>query len=471
MYRGLDEESIEQYVRIAGETADTITKELTRESVFDPVIVEALTIVERTIRNKRLVVYGGTALNAILPKKVQFYDPEYDLPDWDFFSDNPIPIAMDIADKVLSKTGSDSSVTTAAHEGTYKVFANGQAIADITYVPKNVLKMLREYSIVKDGIHYTGPEYLRMGAYLELSRPLGQPERWDKVMRRISLLNREYPVHIPKRKDKIEDYVKKEKDDLLSILLNIQDTKTGRENGNGSVFAFIGPEVFTIVRNVLSKRGVSNMRVGSIPGGIMIISPNPEKTVDMILENGGGVYKVVKREGSGEILGEQYVIYSGSSKKEGYELCTVIGVNNACQSIYTIKIRHDNKVKSVRIGSVETMLYVYNSFVFAKDTGVFKDHNILRAIDSLIKLHIRILKIQKKPLIPLPVECIGKQETIKDMRDTKKNDIKKILAERGRTSVEYVRRNIRYEAGDKNMRRIIERSFEREKEHQALKLQ
>jgi hypothetical protein len=475
MYRGLDKKSIEEYVRIADMISNTIIKELTRESVFDPTMIQALDIVASTIQKKKCVVYGGTALNAILPSHLQFYDPEYDLPDWDFFTDNPVMIAVDIADKVKAKTGSDESVSTAAHEGTYKVFADGKAIADITYVPTKVLKLLREKSVIKDGIHYSGPEYLRMSAYLELSRPLGQPDRWEKVIKRISLLNQAYPILIPKKDHQVEDNVRKDKQQLLKVLMDIQDTETLRENGDGSVFAFVGPEIISVVRRILQKRTTKNdtrIHIGSTPGGIMLMSPSPERTADLIVDalgdggSGEGTkkFRIVKREGSGEFLGEQYVIYSGSSKKSGRELCTIIGVHDACQSIYTIKVKHQKTLHKVRIGSVESMLYVYNALLFAKDQGSFNPHEILRSVDSLIKLHIRVLTLQKKPILPLPLECIGKQETLKDIRESKRVDIQKILAERGRTSVEYIRRNIRYDGGDKNMRRIIERAFEREKE-------
>lgn len=483
MYDGLNRDSIEEYVRIAGETADTITKELTRESVFDPIMIKALDTIESMIKKKKCVVYGGTALNAILPAHLQFYDPEYDLPDWDFFTDDPIMIAIEIADRVRSKTGSEVSVTTAAHEGTYKIFAEGKAIADITYVPKDVLKILREHSIIKNGIHYSGPDYLRMNAYLELSRPLGQPDRWEKVIRRISLINREYPIKIPPRDtDKRVDKgtIRNAKQALLALLIDIQDTKTQRQDGDGGVFAFIGPEIFSVVRRIVQKSGSGKshpppMRAGSIAGGIMLMSPSPDKTCELIvnmLHDSGKSddYTVAKKEGSGEFLGERYVIYSEKSKKVGNELCTIIGVNNACQSIYTIRVKHQKTIRAIRIGSVESLLYVYNSLLFSKkkEKTPFNEHDLLRAIDYLIKLHIRVLIKQKKPIIPFPIECMGEQETIKKMREDKKKDIKKILEERGRTSIEYIRRNIRYEGGDKNMRRIIERAFEREKEHQNI---
>jgi hypothetical protein len=487
-YKGLDRKSIEEYVRIAGETADTITKELTKESVFDPIMIKALDTVESMIKKKKCVVYGGTALNAIMPPHLQFYDPEYDLPDWDFFTNDPIMTAIEIADKVRSKTGTEVSVTTAAHEGTYKIFAEGQAIADITYVSKNVLNILREHSIIKNGIHYSGPDYLRMSAYLELSRPLGQPDRWEKVMRRLSLLNKVYPIKIPVKKDKNVDKVKEIKTRLMGLLMDVQDTKTLRKNGEGDIFAFIGPEIFSVVRRIIQKSSSGKspipMRVGSVSGGIMLMSPSPEKTCELVMKclketgsgSGGGSgsgsknrddYNIIKKDGSGEFLGERYVIYHGKGKRDGHEVCTIVGVHNACQSIYTIRVKHQRTTRSIRIGSVESMLYIYNSLLFSKKgyKDTFGEHEILRAVDSLIKLHIRVFSVQNKSIIPLPIECIGEQETIKKMREDKKKDIKKLMAERGKTSIEYIRRNIRYDGGDKNMRRIIERAIEREKEH------
>ena len=44
-------------------------------------------------------------------------------------------------------------------------------------------------SIVDDEIHYADADFLRMNMYLELSRPKGEVERWEKVYKRLILLN------------------------------------------------------------------------------------------------------------------------------------------------------------------------------------------------------------------------------------------------------------------------------------------
>jgi len=44
------------------------------------------------------------------------------------------------------------------------------------------------------GITYAPPNFLRMGMYLELSRPDGDVSRWEKVYKRLILLNKHYPL-------------------------------------------------------------------------------------------------------------------------------------------------------------------------------------------------------------------------------------------------------------------------------------
>lgn len=473
-YKGLGDKAIEEYVRIAGETADTISKQITRESVFDPYMIKALDIVENEIRKRKCVIYGGTAINAIMPPELQFYDPEYDLPDWDFFTDSPIETAMDIADLVHKNAELDTAVVTAVHPGTYKVYANGQAIADITEVSKDVMKLMRKNAIIKNGVHYSGPDYLRMSAYLELSRPLGQPDRWEKVIKRVSLLNRAYPIAVPKKDERPLNKVPEERNALLKYLVSIQDTEKIRVNGSGSVFAFIGPEVLSVIRKVLSKKSdtksgsgskyVVTMNASEMPGGIFLLSPSPEKTAELIAKHMKSKCIIQKRDGAGEFLGEQYVVYD-SKREKGRELATIVGIQEACQSIHTIRVKTEpNTIRQVRVGSIETLVYVYSSLIFASELGSVTYHELHRAIDALVKLHIRILKEQKKPLLPFAFECIGEQLTLKKMRDEKKKDLKKIMAFKGKSSAAYIRRNIRYDGGDKNARMIIERAFEREKE-------
>ena len=66
-------------------------------------------------------------------------------------------------------------------------------IADITEM--NLLfNNLYKKCIKINSIAYSPPDFLRMGMYLELSRPMGDVSRWEKILKRLILLNMCYPL-------------------------------------------------------------------------------------------------------------------------------------------------------------------------------------------------------------------------------------------------------------------------------------
>ena len=159
-----------------------------------PEIVEIIRIVEEFIADKKLVCYGGTAINNILPKFAQFYDRNIEIPDYDFFSPNAVDHAKELAD-IYARHGYDEVEAKAGmHEGTYKVYVNFLPVADITYLHPTLFESLKRHSIHLAGIRYAPANYLRMGMFLELSRPDGDVSRWEKVLKRINLLNKYYPL-------------------------------------------------------------------------------------------------------------------------------------------------------------------------------------------------------------------------------------------------------------------------------------
>ena len=61
-------------------------------------LTESSTVVEKFIRDKHLICYGGTAINNILPVEDQFYNKNVEIPDYDFFT----PYAMEYAEKLAN---------------------------------------------------------------------------------------------------------------------------------------------------------------------------------------------------------------------------------------------------------------------------------------------------------------------------------------------------------------------------------
>ena len=73
-----------------------------RKVANSPEIQEIITIVEGFLRKKKLICYGGTAINNILPTEDQFYDKSVEIPDYDF-SNNALNDAKELADIYANK--------------------------------------------------------------------------------------------------------------------------------------------------------------------------------------------------------------------------------------------------------------------------------------------------------------------------------------------------------------------------------
>ena len=146
-------------------------------------VQKIINIVENFISDNKLVCYGGTAINNILPKEDQFYNKDIEIPDYDFFSPTPLKHAKKLADIYYKLGFKEVEAKSGVHPGTFKVFVNYLPIADITYLVPSLFKSISKEAIKVDNILYSPPNFLRMLMYLELSRPAGNVSRWEKVLK------------------------------------------------------------------------------------------------------------------------------------------------------------------------------------------------------------------------------------------------------------------------------------------------
>lgn len=180
---------LKSVIAVANEQAEMLAK---RDAEL-PSVTTSTRIVEAFLKSHRVMCYGGTAINNLLPKEEQFYGPD-ETPDYDFFSETPQEHGMELANQ-LSAAGIESvEVKPGVHLGTYKVFADYHGVADITFIIPKIFNQLWNEKLTRHGLHYVPPDFLRMSMYLELSRPEGDVSRWEKVYTRLSLLNKRYPI-------------------------------------------------------------------------------------------------------------------------------------------------------------------------------------------------------------------------------------------------------------------------------------
>jgi len=173
---------------------DKIDKKLGSHKLNNPEIKRIINIVENFLRINKQICYGGTAINNILPLEDQFYDKSFELPDYDFFSKTPLEDAKKLADMYYKEGFNEVEAKSGFHPGTFKVFVNFIPVADITYLAPPIFKKISKHAIQVSGIKYSPPNFLRMLMYLELSRPNGDVSRWEKVLKRLTLLNKHYPL-------------------------------------------------------------------------------------------------------------------------------------------------------------------------------------------------------------------------------------------------------------------------------------
>jgi hypothetical protein len=384
---------------------DKAEEKMGRRIVNTDDVQKIIDIVETFIKRKKLICYGGTAINNILPEEDRFYNKDVEIPDYDFFSQNALRDSKELADIYYKKGFIDVEAKSGQHHGTYKVFVNYMAVADITYLPKDIFSVLKKDAISVSGILYAPPNFLRMSMYLELSRPAGDISRWEKVLKRLLLLNKNYPIsnincndvdfqrEMENREDEDKIY-----ETLKSSLIN-----------QGVVF-FGG-----FANNLYSKYMPKNLqkKLKNV-ADFDVLSNNPEKTAEIVTErlhdNGIKNVKIIKQKNVGEIVPEHYEI------KVGKDSILFIYKPIGCHS-YNILMMNGKKVK---VATIDTMLSLYLAFLYANRPyyNQFIDR-ILCMSKFLFDVQQKNRLAQKGLLKRFSITCYGHQESIEEMKAEK----------------------------------------------------
>ena len=161
-------------------------------------LVKALDIVKQYIIDKKLILTGGMAIDLALKKKgSQLYD-ENTIPDYDFYSFNFQNDAYEIGKLLCLSDLPNISVINATHITTMRVRVDFEAVADITYIPKNIYDKIPTIKN-KDGILFEHPHYKMINMHKALSYPYANHpndvilQRYEKDMKRFDMLYELYP--------------------------------------------------------------------------------------------------------------------------------------------------------------------------------------------------------------------------------------------------------------------------------------
>jgi len=352
---------------------DKLQLENDKAAAANPMVKKSLAIVKEFLQNHPVMCYGGTAINNLLPEKDRFYDPTTTIPDYDFYSKTPQEHAMILSNKLAEAGIETVEAKPGMHLGTFKVFADYEGVADITHLDEDIFDRLWKEDLVKDGIHYVTPNFLRLSMYLELSRPRVDVSRWKKVYDRLQLLNKAYPMECPMEREK-------------------QSEKELTEENRKKV-----EKILTTKPVVLLGITASQIHQGKAPKWITPVTILAEDSTIKQLTEGA---KTESHDGT-EILPGHVDIFDDNG-----DLLIRIHETAACHSYHQM-------ANGVRVASIPTMLQFFFAYMYS---GVDEDEitHLMCVSQRLVDLASH--KEKRRYALLTPIDCIGTQETLIDMK-------------------------------------------------------
>lgn len=369
-------------------------------------IANIVKILEDFMRRKKVVCYGGTAINNILPETDQFYDKDIEIPDYDFFSPIALTHAKELADIYANQDYGDVEVRSGMHKETYKVFVNFIPIADITQLEPKIFKVLNKEAIRKDGISYAPPDYLRLQMYNELSRPDGDVTRWEKVYKRLLLLNKNHPL----------------KENPKCSQINFMRDFTGNPELNDTLYnivkdtminegvVFIGGYASSLYGRYMPEKQKKQLQ--EVPD-FDVLAEDPKATAyilkDRLEEAGFKNVRIHKKPSTGnEIIMTHYEVVVDEDT-----LCFIYEPVG-CNSFNTIKLKN----KTVKVATIETMLMFLLAFLYA-DRPYYDHERVMCMAQYLINVQAQNRLEQKGLLKRFNINCYGNEKTIIELRSDK----------------------------------------------------
>ena len=411
---GLDEREL----NALREAVDRFQAQAGERMVQSQAVQRIIRIVEDFLKRRRLICYGGTAINNVLPKESQFYDKRSELPDYDFFSPRAYEDAIALADEYADKGYIQVEAKSGVHHGTYKVFVNFLPIADVTQLAPELFRALSRDPLTKtvDGIRYAPPNYLRMAMYLELSRPKGDVSRWEKVLKRLSLLNHYYPLKAMTCKP--SEFMREFEDDKK------QENKiyhVVRDSVIDQGLVFFGGYAASLYSRHMSAEQKKMLKDSP---DFDVLSEEPKVSAEEIKNalNRAGLrdVKTLRKAGVGEIIAPHYEV------RVGDEIVCFLCEPLACHSYNAIKVGK----KTIKVATIDTMLSFYLAFLYANRP--YYDHDrLLCMAEYLFAVQAKNKYAQKGLLKRFTSTCYGVQRTLTDMREEKSKAFDKLRSKRG----------------------------------------
>jgi hypothetical protein len=398
----------------------------------NPNFNKMLSILTNFIRRKKLVCYGGIAINAVLPDEDKIYSTETDIPDYDFFSSNALDDAKELADIYYKEGFQNIEAKSGVHVGTFKLFVDYVAMADISYMPVPLFNMLQKQAVNVDGILYTDPNYLKMAMALELSNSAGDVTRWEKVFKRYKLIEKYYPF-----KTKCNDVNR----NIHPIADNIYETIKNACIDKNAVF--LGDYAMSQYSQYIQPHNLRNYF--KPVADIDVLSEEPEEIIERIKEmlNNEGIQniKVLKHDALGELVPMSYQILVNN------DTCAYIYKPFRCHNYNVIDVNHQH----VNIATIDTILSFYLAFLYINKPQ-YDTERLMCMCKILVDVYNQSNLANNGVLKRFELPCIGPQHTLSDMKKEKNSKFIELKGKKG--TKEYDMYFLNYNPGQQQEKEI-----------------
>ena len=186
-------------------------------------VIAGIEIVRDYIRETKQILVGGQSIDyALRLKGVQLYE-NWEIPDFDFITDDYAKVAYEIFSKVTS-IPTDVSVLNALHPTTMRVQVMKFSVADVTFIPTRLMEIYRLSALEYDGCFIRHPFFQYLDIQRSFSYPYENPmmevitHRWEKDYKRLLLTMKYYNPNDSKLVDDfISGYLVKQKANLQKL--------------------------------------------------------------------------------------------------------------------------------------------------------------------------------------------------------------------------------------------------------------
>lgn len=192
---------------------------------------EANAFIEEFIKKNERIIYGGTAIKALIGVKEREAggtEGDFGLIDYDFYSPEYLKDSVALCNELNDAGYKYVRRVNALHPNTLRVNVDfsKEFLADISYVPPEIYARIPKIKIENgkgEPLWYADADWLKMDLYNQHKNPYMEVNRWLKVALRLAKLEKYYPLYEKKKNSIKEEKGKKLIDAKLAAYLKKKD--------------------------------------------------------------------------------------------------------------------------------------------------------------------------------------------------------------------------------------------------------